>query len=68
MHENFIGKIFTLSLLNDLRFLSVHSHTKWKDSLETVAVLLLFSLELEVSGEALQGIHQNIQKWLLSLF
>ena len=40
-----------------------HSHKKWKDSLETRAVLLLFSLELEIHGVALQSIHQNSKKW-----
>ena len=32
---------------------------KRKDSLETRAVLLIFSLELEISGVAVQSIHQN---------
>ena len=44
-----------------------HSHKKRKDSLETPAVLLIFSLELEISGVAVQGIHQSSQKWLLSV-
>ena len=35
-----------------------HSHKKRKDSLETRAVLLIFSLELE---------HQNSEKWRLLL-
>ena len=34
-----------------------HSHKKRKDSLETRAVLLIFSLELRISGVAVQGIH-----------
>ena len=42
-----------------------HSHKKWKDSLETRAALLIFSLELEISGMALQSIHQNSGKWWL---
>ena len=43
-----------------------HSHKKRKDTLETRAVLLIFSLELEISGVAIQSIHQNIEKrWLL---
>ena len=36
-----------------------HSH---KDSLELSAVLLIFSLELETFGEAIQTIHQNSEK------
>ena len=40
------------------------SHKIWKDSLETrAAVLLIFSLELEISGVAVQSIHQNSEKW-----
>ena len=42
-----------------------HSHKKQKDSLETQAVLLMFSLELEISGVAVQSIHQNSEKWRL---
>ena len=42
---------------------SHHSHKKRKDSLETRAVLLIFSLELEISGVAVQSIHQNSKKW-----
>ena len=40
-----------------------HSHKKRKDSLETQAVLLIFSLKLEVTGVAVQTIHQNSEKW-----
>ena len=40
-----------------------HNHKKRKDSLETRAVLLIFLLELEISGVAVQRIHQNSQKW-----
>ena len=36
-----------------------HSHKKRKDSLETRAVLLIFFLELEISGVAVQGIYQT---------
>ena len=39
-----------------------HSHKKRKDSLETRAVLLVFWLELEISGVAVQEIHQNSEK------
>ena len=42
-----------------------HSHKKWKDSLETWAVLLIFYLELEISGLAVQRIHQSSEKWWL---
>ena len=44
-----------------------HSHKKRKDSLETRAVLLIFLLELEISGVAVQSIHQNSEKWRLLL-
>ena len=36
-----------------------HSRKKRKDSLETRAALLIFSLELEIFGVVVQGIHQN---------
>ena len=42
-----------------------HSHKKQKNSLETQVVLLIFSLELEISGVAVQRIHQNSKKWQL---
>ena len=44
-----------------------HSHKKRKDSLKTRAVLLMFLVELEISGVAVQGIHQNINKFLFSV-
>ena len=44
-----------------------HNHKKRKDSLETRAVLLIFSLELEISGVTVQSIHQNSEKWQLFL-
>ena len=44
-----------------------HSHKKRKDSLETRFVLLISSLELEISGVATQSIHQNSKKWQLLL-
>ena len=40
-----------------------HSHIKRKVSLETRAVLLIFFLELEISGVAVQGIHKKSEKW-----
>ena len=36
-----------------------------KDSLETRVVLLIFLLELELSGVAVQSIYQNSKKWQL---
>ena len=39
-----------------------HSHKKRKDSLETQAVLMIFSLEIEISGVAIQSIHQKQRK------
>ena len=42
--------------------LLLHSHKKRRDSLETRAVLLIFSLELEISGVAVQSIHQKTTK------
>ena len=44
-----------------------HSHKKRKDNVETRAALLIFSLELEMSGVAVQSIHQNSEKWRLLL-
>ena len=41
---------------------SNHNHKEGKDSLETRAVLLIFSLEREISGVAVQSIHQNSEK------
>ena len=40
---------------------------KWKDSLETQAALLIFLLQREISGVAVQRIHQNSKKWRLLL-
>ena len=42
-----------------------HSHRSRKGGLETRAVLLIFSLEFEISGVAVQRIHQNSEKWRL---
>ena len=56
------------NIIESIKMISNHSHKKRKDTLETRAVLLVFSLELEISGVATQGIHQNSEKWLLSLF
>ena len=43
----------------------MHSHQKRKYSLETRAVLLIFSIELDISGMAVQRIDQNSKKWWL---
>ena len=37
----------------------LHSHKKRKDSLKTRDVLLTFSLKRDISGVAVQGIHEN---------
>ena len=42
-----------------------HSHKKRKDSLESRTVFLIFSLELKISGVAVQSVHQNSDKWRL---
>ena len=39
----------------------IHSHKKRKDSLERRAALLIFLLELEISGMAVQRIHQTVK-------
>ena len=44
------------------------SHKKKKDSLEIRVILLIFSLELEISGVAVQRILQNSEKWLWGCF
>ena len=47
--------------------ITYNRHKKREDSLETRGVLLIFSPELEISGVAVQGIHQNSKKWRLLL-
>ena len=42
---------------------SNHYHKNWKYSLDTRAVLLIFSLEFEISGMTVQRIHQNSQNY-----
>ena len=54
-------------MINFISYNLHNSHKKWKDSLETWAVLLTFLLELEISGVAVQSIHQNSEKWQLLL-
>ena len=39
-----------------------HNHKKRKNTLETRAVLLVFWLEFEISGVAVQEIHRNSKK------
>ena len=46
-----------------LTYVSNHSHKKRKNNLETRPVLLIFLLELEISGVAVQSIHQKSKKW-----
>ena len=46
----------------------MHSYKKRKDSLETRAVLLIISLELEISGVAVQSIHENAKRGCFSHF
>ena len=40
-----------------------HSHEKRRYRLEKRALMLMFLLELEISGVAVQRIHQNSEKW-----
>ena len=56
-----IEVFFVTGLLRNLELSIVIK--KRKDTLETWAVLLIFLLELEISGVAVQGIHQNSEKW-----
>ena len=46
--------------------MSNHSHKKRKHSLETRSVLLTLFLDIEIEVAA-QGIHESIEKWLLSV-
>ena len=60
---------FEIMASNTIKNESIHlnswhdSHKKQKDSLETQVVLLIFLLELEMSGVTVQRIHQNSKKW-----
>ena len=53
----------------NIRLVATHgllrSHKERKDSLKIRVVLLIFSLELEIYGVAVQSIHQNSEKWWL---
>ena len=42
-----------------------HSHKKGKDNLKTRTALLIFLLELEISGVAVENIHENSKRWWL---
>ena len=53
----------TVNKIYIIIFEAHHSHKKLKDSLEGQAILLIFFLELEISGVAEQSIHQNSEKW-----
>ena len=60
MHaRQFFNKILILVVFFDQKY---DSHKKRKDSLETRAVLLIFSFEIEISRVAVQRIHQNSEK------
>ena len=70
--ENFI-EYFTSSKNGMAKYVSTqnffhvskfqHSHKKRNDSLETRVVMFIFLLELEISGVAVQSLHQNCEKW-----
>ena len=67
-HPQF-GHLSRKKTLKDINSIfSKHNHKKRKDSPKTRAVLLIFLLEIEISGVAIQKILQNIKKWLLLLF
>ena len=57
--RQFFNKILILVVFFDQKY---HSHKKRKDSLETQAVLLIFSFEIEISRVTVQRIHQNSEK------
>ena len=54
--------LFAQSITLKTLYYGSYSHKKQKDSLETRAVLLISSFELEISGVAIQSIHQNNKK------
>ena len=59
------GWISFLYIFQPFKVRYCHSHRKQNNTLETRAVLLIFSHELEISGVAKQSIHQNSKKWRL---
>ena len=50
-----------------LSYYVTRSHKKQKDCLEATKVLLIFSFGPVTSWVAVQGINQNVEKWLLSM-
>ena len=58
-------QLLFFSLRAQTNTLLEHSDKKRKDTLETRAVVLIISLELEISGVAIQSIHQNSKNWWL---
>lgn len=63
LHCNFHNDQWSKEWSNEWKSVFWHSHNKWKDS--TQAVLLIFSLELEIYVVAVQRIHQYSGKWWL---
>ena len=59
----YLGHFYSATLLK--KRLWQNGYKRRKDSLETQAVLLIFLLELEISGMTVQRIHQNGEKWWL---
>ena len=57
--RQFFNKRLILVVSFDQKY---HSHKKRKYSLETRAVSLIFSFEIEISQVAVQRIHQNSEK------
>ena len=51
--------------MNALKVKFHHSHKKRKDSLEKRTILSIFTLEIEISGVAVQKLHRNSKKWWL---
>ena len=62
INSTIFKRFFNSVNLNLQEHVHDHSQKKRKDSLETRAVLLIFSFELEISGVAVQNIHQNSEK------
>ena len=58
---NLVVRAITKDSISTLK----NSQKKRRDSLETRAALLIFLLELEIPGVAVQSIHQNSRKWRL---
>ena len=60
MLDLFILILSTMAMKESSAFF--HSHKKLKNTLETRAVLLMFSLELIISRVVVQSIYQNSKK------